>query len=189
MSLSWLRLAAQNGRTGGRPWRDPIGSMLKKAPCSTSVGQVPHDRIEDQKISCYGCELASSPSDFGHQSQVQTPTKHVDDDKHLGPTGPHLKAVKRARCSSEQSPSGASRHGHQLGDLRVHYPGAVVRKSVLSQDVRVNSYAELKSSIIFNHVDIGPHCRNLGAIIDRDVPEDTVIGYDREEHRRNYFVT
>jgi hypothetical protein len=72
MSLSWLRLAAQNGRTGGRPWRDPIGSMLKKAPCSTSVGQVPHDRIEDQKISCDGCELASSPSDFGHQSQVQT---------------------------------------------------------------------------------------------------------------------
>jgi glucose-1-phosphate adenylyltransferase len=69
--------------------------------------------------------------------------------------------------------------------------GAVVRNSVLSQDVRVNSYAEVESSIIFTHVDIGRHCRIRRAIIDRDVhlPEGTVIGYDREEDRRNYFVT
>jgi glucose-1-phosphate adenylyltransferase len=69
--------------------------------------------------------------------------------------------------------------------------GAVVRNSVLSQDVRVNSYAEVESSIIFTHVDIGRHCRIRRAIIDRDVhlPEGTVIGYDREEDKRNYFVT
>ena len=69
--------------------------------------------------------------------------------------------------------------------------GAVVRNSVLSQDVRVNSYAEVESSIIFTHVDIGRHCRIRRAIIDRDVhlPEGTVIGYDREADRRNYFVT
>jgi glucose-1-phosphate adenylyltransferase len=69
--------------------------------------------------------------------------------------------------------------------------GAVVRNSVLSQDVRVNSYAEVESSIIFTHVDVGRHCRIRRAIIDRDVhlPEGTVIGYDREEDRRNYFVT
>jgi glucose-1-phosphate adenylyltransferase len=69
--------------------------------------------------------------------------------------------------------------------------GAVVRNSVLSQDVRVNSYAEVESSIIFTHVDIGRHCRIRRAIIDRDVhlPEGTVIGYDREEDKKNYFVT
>ncbi|MGC2401852.1 MAG: glucose-1-phosphate adenylyltransferase [Acidobacteriaceae bacterium] len=69
--------------------------------------------------------------------------------------------------------------------------GAVVRNSVLSQDVRVNSYAEVESSIIFTHVDVGRHCRIRRAIIDRDVhlPEGTVIGYDREEDKRNYFVT
>ena len=69
--------------------------------------------------------------------------------------------------------------------------GAVVRNSVLSQDVRVNSYAEVESSIIFTHVDIGRHCRIRRAIIDRDVhlPEGTVIGYDREADRKNYFVT
>lgn len=69
--------------------------------------------------------------------------------------------------------------------------GAVVRDSVLSQDVRVNSYAEVESSIIFTHVDIGRHCRIRRAIIDRDVhlPEGTVIGYDPEEDRRHHFVT
>jgi glucose-1-phosphate adenylyltransferase len=69
--------------------------------------------------------------------------------------------------------------------------GAVVRNSVLSQDVRVNSYAEIDSSIIFTHVDIGRHCRIKRAIIDRDVhlPEGTVIGYDPVEDKRHYHVT
>jgi glucose-1-phosphate adenylyltransferase len=69
--------------------------------------------------------------------------------------------------------------------------GSVVRNSVLSQDVRVNSYSELDSSIVFSHVNIGRHCRIRRAIIDRDVqlPEGTVIGYDQNEDRKNYFVT
>ena len=69
--------------------------------------------------------------------------------------------------------------------------GATVRSSVLSQDVRINSYAEIDSSIIFTHVNIGRHCRIRRAIIDRDVhiPEGTVIGYDTNEDRKNYFVS
>ena len=59
--------------------------------------------------------------------------------------------------------------------------GASVSNSVLSQDVRVNSYSNVDSSIIFSHVNIGRHCRIRRAIIDRDVhiPEGTVIGYGR----------
>jgi glucose-1-phosphate adenylyltransferase len=69
--------------------------------------------------------------------------------------------------------------------------GAVVRNSVLSQDVRINSYAEVDSSIIFTHVNIGRHCRIRRAIIDRDVhiPEGTVIGYDPVEDKKKYFVS
>jgi glucose-1-phosphate adenylyltransferase len=69
--------------------------------------------------------------------------------------------------------------------------GAVVRNSVLSQDVRVNSYADVDSSIIFTHVNIGRHCRIRHAIIDRDVhiPDGTVIGYDPVEDKKNYFVS
>ena len=69
--------------------------------------------------------------------------------------------------------------------------GAEVMNSVLSQDVRVNSYSNVDSSIIFSHVNIGRHCRIRRAIIDRDVeiPEGTVIGYDPVEDKRRYFVT
>ncbi len=69
--------------------------------------------------------------------------------------------------------------------------GAVVRNSVVSQDVRVNSYADVDSSIVFSHVNIGRHCRIRHAIIDRDVhiPDGTVIGYDQAEDKRNYFVS
>jgi glucose-1-phosphate adenylyltransferase len=69
--------------------------------------------------------------------------------------------------------------------------GAVVRNSVLSQDVRINSYADVDSSIIFSHVNIGRYARIRRAIIDRDVhiPEGTVIGYDPNEDKRKYFVT
>ena len=69
--------------------------------------------------------------------------------------------------------------------------GGVVRESVLSPDVRVNSYAEVDSSILFSHVNIGRHCRIRKTIIDRDVtlPEGTVIGYDTEADRQKYFVT
>ncbi|MGI8772602.1 MAG: glucose-1-phosphate adenylyltransferase [Acidobacteriaceae bacterium] len=69
--------------------------------------------------------------------------------------------------------------------------GATLRNSVLSQDVRINSYADVDSSIIFTHVNIGRNCRIKRAIIDRDVhlPEGTVIGFDPVEDKRNYFVT
>lgn len=69
--------------------------------------------------------------------------------------------------------------------------GAVIRNSVLSQDVRVNSYADVDSSIVFSHVNIGRHCRIRHAIIDRDVhiPDGTVIGYDANEDKKNYFVS
>ena len=69
--------------------------------------------------------------------------------------------------------------------------GSVVRNSVVSHDVRVNSYADVDSSIIFSHVNVGRHCRIRHAIIDRDVhiPDGTVIGYDQNEDRKKYFVT
>jgi glucose-1-phosphate adenylyltransferase len=66
-----------------------------------------------------------------------------------------------------------------------------VRNSVLSPDVRVNSYSEVDSSIVFSHVNIGRHCRIRNAILDRDVqiPEGTTIGYDTDADRQKYFVT
>jgi glucose-1-phosphate adenylyltransferase len=69
--------------------------------------------------------------------------------------------------------------------------GGIVRNSVLAPDVRVNSYSDVDSSIIFPHVNIGRHCRIRRAIIDRDVhiPEGTVIGFDHDQDSKNYVVT
>jgi glucose-1-phosphate adenylyltransferase len=69
--------------------------------------------------------------------------------------------------------------------------GSSVRNSVLSPDVRVNSYSEVDAGILFSHVNIGRHCKIRKAIIDRDVhiPEGTTIGYDTEADRQRYFVT
>jgi glucose-1-phosphate adenylyltransferase len=69
--------------------------------------------------------------------------------------------------------------------------GGTIRNSVLSPDVRVNSFSEVDSSILFSHVNVGRHCRIRRSIIDRDVhiPEGTVIGYDTESDRQKYHVT
>jgi glucose-1-phosphate adenylyltransferase len=69
--------------------------------------------------------------------------------------------------------------------------GSTVKNSILSPDVRVNSYSEVDSSIVFSHVNIGRHCRIRRAIIDRDVhiPEGSIIGFDPDEDRQRYFVS
>jgi len=69
--------------------------------------------------------------------------------------------------------------------------GGHVTNSILSPDVRVNSYSEVENSILFPHVDIGRYSRIRNAIIDRHirVPEHTEIGYDPEEDRKKYHIT
>ena len=58
--------------------------------------------------------------------------------------------------------------------------------------MRVNSYAVVEDSILFDGVDVGRHCRIRRAIIDKDVklPPYTVLGYDLEfDRRRGFTVT
>ncbi len=69
--------------------------------------------------------------------------------------------------------------------------GGKVQNSVLSPNVRVNSYSEVYDSILLENVTIGRRCRIRKAIIDKDVtiPPGTEIGYDLEEDRKRYYVT
>ena len=69
--------------------------------------------------------------------------------------------------------------------------GGRVQNSVLSPNVRVNSYSEVQDSILMENVDIGRHCRIRKAIIDKDVviPPHTEIGYNPEQDRKRYHVT
>jgi glucose-1-phosphate adenylyltransferase len=70
--------------------------------------------------------------------------------------------------------------------------GGHVRKSILSANVRINSYAVVESSILFDGVDVGRHSRIRKAIIDKDVkiPPHTTVGYDlNHDRQRGFMVT
>jgi glucose-1-phosphate adenylyltransferase len=68
--------------------------------------------------------------------------------------------------------------------------GGRVFGSVLGPQARVNSYAEVDSSILFSRVNVGRHAKIRRAIIDKDVsiPEGIEIGYDHDEDRRRGFT-
>ncbi|MCA9042465.1 MAG: glucose-1-phosphate adenylyltransferase, partial [Planctomycetaceae bacterium] len=68
--------------------------------------------------------------------------------------------------------------------------GGEVERSILSSNVRVNSWASVKNSILFEGVEIGREAQVQNAIIDKNVviPENTSIGFDLEEDRARGFV-
>ena len=68
--------------------------------------------------------------------------------------------------------------------------GGRVLQSVLSPDVRVNSYSEVQGCILFTGVNVGRYSRLRRCIVERGVyiPENTQIGYDLERDRARGFV-
>ncbi len=70
--------------------------------------------------------------------------------------------------------------------------GGRVERSILGPDTRINSYAQVEDSILFDSVDIGRHAKIRRAIIDKGVqiPAGIEIGYDRElDLSRGFTVT
>ncbi len=69
--------------------------------------------------------------------------------------------------------------------------GGKVERSIISPNVRVNSYAEICDSILLEGVEIGRNCMIKNTIIDKyvTVPPNTVIGYDIEEDRKKYDIS
>ena len=69
--------------------------------------------------------------------------------------------------------------------------GGKVVRSVLSNNVRVNSFSEIYESILMPGVNIGRNCKIKKAIIDENVsiPEGSSIGYDIDEDKKRFLVT
>jgi glucose-1-phosphate adenylyltransferase len=90
-------------------------------------------------------------------------------------------------------PAGQARRGEALDSIVCSgciVSGGQVRRSILSPRVRVNSYAVVEDSILFDGVDVGRYCRVRRAIVDKEVklPPYTVLGYDTEFDRRRGFT-
>lgn len=69
--------------------------------------------------------------------------------------------------------------------------GGRVQNSVLSPDVRVNSYCYVNQSVLMEGVEIGRYSKIRKAIIDKGVhiPPHTLIGYNLEQDKKLYTVT
>ena len=68
--------------------------------------------------------------------------------------------------------------------------GGRVVQSILSPDVRVNSYSEVQGSILFTGVNVGRYSRLRRCIVERGVhiPENTQIGFDPDRDRARGFT-
>lgn len=69
--------------------------------------------------------------------------------------------------------------------------GGRVQRSILSPNVRINSYSEVYDSILMEGVNVARYAKIKKAIIDKDVniPQGAVIGYDLEEDKKRFYVT
>ncbi|MDP1853218.1 MAG: glucose-1-phosphate adenylyltransferase [Candidatus Omnitrophota bacterium] len=69
--------------------------------------------------------------------------------------------------------------------------GGRVQRSILSPNVRINSYSEVHDSILMEGVNVARYAKIKRAIIDKDVniPQGMVIGYDTNEDRKKFHVT
>ena len=70
--------------------------------------------------------------------------------------------------------------------------GGQVRRSILGPRARINSYAKVDESILFEGVDIGRHAKIRRAIVDKGVsiPSGFEVGYDHDlDRRRGFTVT
>jgi glucose-1-phosphate adenylyltransferase len=67
--------------------------------------------------------------------------------------------------------------------------GSKVKRSLLFSNCRINSYCEIRDSVLLPDVEIGRHCRVKRAIIDRGamIENETVIGEDHDQDRRRGF--
>jgi glucose-1-phosphate adenylyltransferase len=69
--------------------------------------------------------------------------------------------------------------------------GGRVERSILSPNVRINSYSLVEDSILFDRVEVGRNAKIRRAIIDKDVkiPANFSVGYSLEADAKRFAVT
>jgi len=69
--------------------------------------------------------------------------------------------------------------------------GGRVQRSILSPNVRINSFSEVYDSILMEGVNVGRYAKIKRAIIDKDIsiPQGMIIGFNLEEDKKKFFVS
>ncbi len=68
--------------------------------------------------------------------------------------------------------------------------GGQIERSIVGTNARINSYAQVEDSILFDGVNVGRHAKIRRAIIDKevDIPAGIEIGYDHDLDRSRGFT-
>ena len=144
----------------------------------------------------------STERDFGYWRDVGTIDAYFDAHMDLRTVEPmfnlyndqwpiltHMDALPPAKFVHDTG----DRVGHAIDSLvsnGVIVSGGVVRQSVLSPGVRVNSWSTVDRAVLLHNVIVGRNAEIRDAIIDKHVvvPEGVKIGVDKEHDRARGFV-
>ena len=99
-----------------------------------------------------------------------------------------------AKMVFAQSLEEGGRRGEALDSLvspGVIISGGLVKRSILSPRVRINSFAQVEDSILMDGVEVGRNARIRRAIIDKNVciPAGYSVGHDPVEDARRFLVS
>ncbi len=99
-----------------------------------------------------------------------------------------------AKTVFAQTPQEGGRRGMALDSMVSQgciISGGKIESSILSPNVRINSYSHITDSVLMEGVEVGRYAKIRRAIIDKDIviPRYEKIGYDLRKDKKRFFVT
>jgi len=148
----------------------------------------------DRSGTCYWRDIGSRDAYYeANMDLVQvTPEFNLYDKK--WPLRTYQEQFPPAKTLFSELPQEGNRCGMALDSLVSSgciLSGGLVKKSVLSPNVRINSFSEVEESVLMEGVEVGRHAKIKRAIIDKDVkiPQGMQIGYNPEADKKKFVVS
>jgi len=166
---------------------------------------IPYLVKNSYRVFCYPFNKNRISSDSDYWKDVGTISSYFETNMDLAYVEPKFNLYEKEwpiRTYNIQSPPAKfvfanireQRVGHALDSIicdGVIVSGGKVENSILSPNVRINSFSYVKNSILFENVNVGRKARLYRVIVDKNVniPPGEEIGFDIEKDKRRFTVT